>query len=153
MENINVIDTTEKAIEFCKNYVERAIGRKAETRRDNASKYEKDGQSYSYLWSLGNTSNAISRFETWLTARKDVFFDIYIGDAYTTTETIDDAVLKPYYVGRGKRGKTEVENIYRHVPMSVAIEFYAVNELLTETAQNVQHLAKETTAKDVVKVC
>lgn len=130
---INTIETLEDVMQFHKTWLEIATGRTFDKVRDNASKYEEDGNAFSYMLELGS-GNASTRFQTWITARKNVRCDLYVGNAYITTDTIDITLLQDYRKGNDKgQGNT-----YRNVPMHVIKAFFESNELVKRDTKSKQ---------------
>lgn len=133
-----------KELTALKTRLEKAIGRKFETRKDNASVYEKDGNAYSFVLELGQ-GGAKTRFQTWLTARKNgIKIDCFVGTTYIATGTIDIKTLSQYR----KDSDFNCGGSYRNVSESDLIKFFADNDLIikkeTKTKTKTETKAKET---------
>jgi len=140
---VKEVKETNDVMEFYKKYLELATGREFIRVQDNASKFEEDGNAYSYLLQLGD-GNASTRFQTWITARKDVRVDMYIGNAYIDTETVtldisgvirDNVVALKDYCRSNDNGKG---NAFKNVPLWLVEKFYRENDLCVTptTAKN-----------------
>lgn len=140
---VKTVSTVAEKMSFYKKYLELATGRAFIRVQDNASKFEEDGNAYSYLLQLGD-GNASTRFQTWITARKDVRVDMYIGNAYIDTETVsldisgvikDIVVALKDYCKSNDNGKG---NAFKNVPLWLVEKFYKENALCVTptTAKN-----------------
>ena len=132
-QSIAVVETLAERVDFSKKWLELSLGRTFEKVKDSASTYASDsnGKGYSYLLQLGS-GNASTRFQVWITARKDTErVDMYIGKDYIVTDTIDVTSLANYRKGND-RGQG---NTYRNVPLYMVKEFFKINDLiLSKTA-------------------
>jgi len=130
---INTVETINDAMDFCKSWLEIATGREFETVHDNASVCEDDkGNAFSYLLELGS-GNASTRFQVWITARKrgGARVDLFIGNAYIETETVNIDSLATYRKGND----CGQGNTYRSVPMDTVKAFFESNELVRKTTK------------------
>lgn len=137
------VETLTERVDFTKKWLELSLGRTFEKVKDSASTFEADsnGKGYSYLLQLGS-GNASTRFQVWITARKDTErIDMYIGKDYITTDTIDVAILANYRKGND-RGQG---NTYRSVPLYMVKEFFKANDLIVKQARTTAK-AKSVTA-------
>lgn len=125
---LNHVETLAERTEFTRKWLELSLGRTFDKVKDSASTFEVDsnGKGYSYLLQLGS-GNASTRFQVWVTARKNAErVDMYIGKDYITTDTIDVSSLANYRKGND-RGQG---NTYRDVPLYMVKEFFASNDLI-----------------------
>jgi hypothetical protein len=117
---------------FTRDYLEFQLGRKFTKVQDNASKYEEDGKGYSFLLELGS-GNASTRFQAWVTQRRASRIDLYIGNSFISDGTIQIDTLSEYRKGNDRGAGNE----YRNVPLYKVVEFFEINELITEDAHRV----------------
>ena len=116
-----------KELDTLKNRVQKVLGRKFELVKDSASKAEKDGTAYSYLLELGDSKNAKTRFQTWLTARSHgLKIDCFVGTTYIASGTIIVDRLTEYR----KDSDYGCGGSYRNVSESDLIKFFDENDLI-----------------------
>jgi hypothetical protein len=112
---------------FCKTWLEAVTNRAFVQTPDKDSDVANEaGGTYAYMMKIGGDSHEV-RFETWLTSRskKGVFIDLYLGDVYVATDTIDATLLQSY---RAYHKNNETK--YASVPMYVLKDFYEANDLI-----------------------
>ena len=145
----NTKATVNYAIELdaLRDRMQTALKREFKLVKDNASKAEANGNAYSYLLELGDSKNAKTRFQTWLTARSNgLKIDCFVGTTYIQTGTIIVDSLTEYR----KDSDYGCGGSYRNVSEVDLIKFFDSNDLIeaeAETAQQTTEAKQKQTKK------